>query len=61
MPDTFGGTWTRPANPQRGHSRRELADLASYDNQPKTSCLGCLTFALITTTAIAAAAVRGRK
>ena len=61
MPNTFSGTWTRPSNPQRGHSRRQLADRASYDNQPQDSCLSCLVIALVTTTAAVAVAVRSRK
>jgi len=48
MPNTFGGTWNPPANPQRGHSRRQLQDRASFDNQPQTSCLGCLLVACLT-------------
>lgn len=46
MPNTFGGEWHRPSDPQRGHSRRQLQDRASFDNQPVTSCLGCLLVAL---------------
>ena len=40
-PGTFGnGYWTRPPAHGRGHSRRELQDRASFDNQPSTSS-GC--------------------
>lgn len=38
MPDTFGGEWTRPKNPTRGHSQRELQDRASFDNEAATGC-----------------------
>ena len=60
MPNTFGGEHHRPRDPQRSNSRRQLADWASYDNQPQTSCLGCLLIATILTTA-ATAIVRLRK
>lgn len=54
MPNTFGGTWNRPSNPQRGHSRRQLADRASYDNQPQKDCLSSLFFlSVLATTAVA--------
>lgn len=53
MPDTFGGTWNRPRNPQQGRSRRQLADIASFDNQPQDSCLGCLTIALVSIATVA--------
>ncbi|NUP19231.1 MAG: hypothetical protein HOV73_18300 [Streptomyces sp.] len=54
MGDTFGGDWHRPTNPQRGHSRRELQDRASYDNQPVTGP-GCLLIAMTILAALAAA------
>ncbi|MFJ9037451.1 hypothetical protein ACIRF8_12790 [Streptomyces sp. NPDC102406] len=38
MPDTFGGTWRRPSNSDRGHSLRQLRDHASFDNQSQTGC-----------------------
>lgn len=54
MGDTFGGHHHRPTNPQRGHTRRELEDHASFDNQPQTSYGGCLLIACILALAAAA-------
>lgn len=55
MPNTFGGEWTRPRGDGRGHSRRELADRASYDNQKSDDCLSSLFFlSVFATTAITA-------
>ncbi|MEU6649491.1 hypothetical protein ABZ904_08590 [Streptomyces sp. NPDC046900] len=59
MPDTFGGEWHRPTSPQRGHSRRQLQDRASYDNQPANDCLSSLFFLSILATA-AVASIRRR-
>lgn len=47
MGNTFGGEHRRPRDDGRGHTRRELEDRASYDNQPSTSYGGCLLIALI--------------
>jgi hypothetical protein len=47
MGNTFGGEHHRPSNPQRGHSRRQLEDWASFDNQPVTGP-GCLLIACLT-------------
>ena len=55
MPNTFGGEWHRPTNPQRGHSRRQLEDTTSFDNQPATSYGGCLLIAFTILAALAAA------
>ncbi|MGA5506865.1 hypothetical protein [Streptomyces umbrinus] len=60
MGDTFGsGTWHRPGeisrkDPQRGRSKRELQDRASYDHEPQTGC-GALFFLFV----LAAAALLG--
>lgn len=51
MPNTFGGEWHRPSNPQRANSRRQLEDWASYDNQPATGP-GCLLIACLTVLAV---------
>jgi hypothetical protein len=54
MPNTFGGTWNRPKDPQRGRTRREIADRVSYDNQPSDDCLSSLFFlSILATTAVA--------
>ncbi|MCI3240269.1 hypothetical protein [Streptomyces spinosisporus] len=58
MPDTFGGTWNRPQDDGRGHSRRQLEDRASFDNQPQTNYGGCLLIALVS---VATAAVFRRR
>jgi len=52
MGDTFGGTWNRPKNPDRGRSQRELQDRASFDNEPQ---VGCGAMLLLCVLAIAAA------
>jgi hypothetical protein len=57
MPNTFGGVWTRPQHDGRGHSRKELADRASYDTAPPAGC-SCLLVATVLVTASAAAALR---
>ena len=59
MGNTFGGTWHRPGeqrgtDPQRGHSRRQLQDRASYDHESQTSYSGCLLIALMVLSALAA-------
>lgn len=51
MGNTFGGEHHRPRDDkhrdrQRGHSQRELQDVASYDNEP-VGYSGCLLIALI--------------
>lgn len=52
MPDTFRGEWHRPGkNRDRGHSRREIQDRASYDNEPQ---LGCGAMFLLCLLALAA-------
>lgn len=53
MGNTFGGEHRRPRDDGRGHTRRELEDRASYDNQPSTSYSGCLLIALTLCAAIA--------
>lgn len=59
MGDTFGGTWHRPGETsrqckdrQRGHSKREVQDRASYDHEPQS---GCGAMFLLIVLAIAAA------
>lgn len=56
MGDTFGGMWNRPGpDRDRGRSMREVQDSASFDNEPQTSCLGCLLIATVLLAALAAA------
>lgn len=52
MGDTFGGEHHRPRRDGRGHTRRELEDRASFDNQP---ALGCGAMFLLCILAITAA------
>lgn len=52
MGDTFKGTWNRPKDPDRGRSKRELEDVASFDNAPQ---LGCGALFLLCVLALAAA------
>ena len=54
MPNTFGGEWHRPKDPQRGHSRRQLQDRASFDNEPAEDCLSSLFFLSVLATAVVA-------
>ncbi|HCA87545.1 MAG TPA: hypothetical protein DEQ61_20000 [Streptomyces sp.] len=39
---TFGGVWTSPQADGRGHTARELADRASYDQAPPAG-ISCMT------------------
>lgn len=55
MPDTFGGTWNRPKNTDRGHSLGEIRERAYLDNEPRTSYSGCLLIALTLLTALVTA------
>jgi hypothetical protein len=55
MGDTFGGQWPRPRDDGRGHSKREVQDRASFDNQANTDCLSSLfLLSILATTAVAA-------
>lgn len=54
MGDTFGGTWHRPKNPDRGHSLGSVRQHAGYDNQTETGCGAMFLIATILTTAVAA-------
>lgn len=60
MGDTFGGEWHRPRDDkrkdrQRGRSKREVQDRASFDNEAKTDCLSSLfLLSILATTAVAA-------
>lgn len=54
MGNTFGGEWHRPKDPQRGHSRRQLEKINSFDNEPADDCLSSLFFlCVLATTAVA--------
>lgn len=60
MGNTFGGEHHRPGSRrgndrQRGHSRRQLEDRASFDNESQTSCLGCFLIACLAILATLAA------
>jgi hypothetical protein len=54
MGDTFGGQWTRPRSDGRGHSKREVQDRASFDNQSSTGCGSLFFLSILATTAVAA-------
>ncbi|MFJ9754936.1 hypothetical protein [Streptomyces sp. NPDC101149] len=60
MPDTFGGEWHRPKNPQRGRSMRELQDRASYDNEPQSDCASALLLLTVLATTAVAIIRKGR-
>ena len=51
MPNTFGGTWNRPKDSQRGRSMRQVQNRASYDNEPEKDCLSSLS--VLATAAVA--------
>ena len=54
MGDTFGGTWHRPKDTDRGHSLGDIRHRAALDNEPQTGC-GALFLLLV----LAAAALLG--
>lgn len=60
MPNTFGGTWNRPKDPQRGRSMRQVQNRASYDNEPEKDCLSSLFFLSVLATAAVASFRRHR-
>jgi hypothetical protein len=47
MGDTFKGTWNRPKTPDRGRSKRELEDFASFDNEPQVGCGAVLLLCIL--------------
>ena len=60
MGNTFGGEWHRPRDDkhkdrQRGNSRRQLEDRASYDNEPQLGCGAIFLMLLAVLAAVAAA------
>ncbi|MFE0533817.1 hypothetical protein ACFW20_07185 [Streptomyces nigra] len=58
-PGTFGNSyWSRPPAHGRGHSRRELQDRASFDNEPAKGCGAPATMLLATLATVAHLAYR---